>query len=173
MGQAPHSCKRITPHGTPFHASRLRTLKQGFRKEEVNSHPHKYPRERKRQKGVNPLPSLPHTPFPGQILPPLARAGFDGEGGLETRPMKKMSLPHTQKWPQGGAQRLIGKDILSSMPPHRPEGGHRGMPHPPSSQRGGESRDRKLGWGWGVPEGTNSSSSSNPNSRVHETWTDA
>lgn len=30
------------------------------------------------------------------------------------------------------------------MPPHRPEGGHRGMPHPPSSQRGGESRDRKL-----------------------------
>ena len=30
------------------------------------------------------------------------------------------------------------------MPPHRPEGGHRGMPHPPSSQRGGESRDKKL-----------------------------
>ena len=30
------------------------------------------------------------------------------------------------------------------MPPHRPEGGHRGMPHPPSSQREGESRDRKL-----------------------------
>lgn len=46
--------------------------------------------------------------------PPQPRSGVGGSSngtvGFETRPMKKMFLPHTQKWPQGGARRLIEKN---------------------------------------------------------------
>lgn len=46
--------------------------------------------------------------------------------------MKKMSLPHTQKWPQGGARRLIGKDLLQLEAPPPPRGRSQG--HAPSPQ---------------------------------------
>ena len=65
--------------------------------------------------------------------------GSDWEVGFGTRPMKKMSLPHTEKWPQGGAWRLIGKDLLQLEAPPPPRGrsqGHAPSPQLPKSRAG-------------------------------------
>lgn len=51
---------------------------------------------------------FPTTPSQRTYPPPSARQEeIRREVGFRTRPMKKMSLPHTQKWPQGGARRLL------------------------------------------------------------------
>lgn len=90
-----------------------------------------------RVKGSITSPSQPkdssHTPSAGVGGWPNGTVGF------ETRPMKKMSLPHTQKWPQGGARSLIEKNLLQARGPTTPRGrsqGHTLRPQFPKPRAG-------------------------------------
>lgn len=84
--------------------------------------------------------SLP-TPQPGSGGGGVS----NGTMGFETRPMKKMSRLHTQKWPQGGARRLTEKNLLQARGPtttQREVTGAYPKPPVPKAQGGGESKNR-------------------------------
>lgn len=126
----------------PFQASRLKTLIRGFRKREVNSHPHRCPGERKGSSRDNARCqySLPSPPPRGLKL----------GGGLWDTPHEKDVPPtHPDMATRGCTAPYRERSPSARCPPNHPEGGHRGMPHPPSPKDSGrgESRDRKLGVG--------------------------
>lgn len=121
------------------------------------------------QEGAKPEAYMHIWPTTILSFPLPIREGSKQKVGFGPRPMKKMSLPHAQKWPQGGARHLIGKDLHCLDAPPPPKGrsqGHAPSPPAPKAPERGESRKRK-----GEGRGCNSSSSSHPIARVHETWT--
>lgn len=65
--------------------------------------------------------------------------------------MKKMSLPHTQKWPQGGAQRLIGRDLLQLDAPPSTRGRSQGHAPSPQLPKRGRIQRQETGVGLGGP----------------------